>query len=76
MLEKLAEYIRKKNATILMQDVFTAPQIFPDDIGSLEKAFGEVRWPVAWIGCRDNHGDRFVSSHTPVPGWRIRLINS
>lgn len=52
MLQQVASFLRGRRLTVICQEVF-APSDMTEAVGLLEKAFGQVDWPVTWI-----HQDR------------------
>ncbi len=49
IFDKLAHSVRENNARIVSQDVFASQDMSREGARSLREAFGEPRWPVAWI---------------------------
>ncbi|MHC4646858.1 MAG: Rid family hydrolase [Planctomycetota bacterium] len=49
MFENLAEFLHENDAAVVSQDVFGSCELQSDGLRSLERAFGEIKWPVTWI---------------------------
>lgn len=54
MFDRLGEYVRANNAGIIQQYVFGGTKHYEHGIKAIEKACGEIKWPITWIqgdGC-------------------------
>ncbi|MHC4618970.1 MAG: RidA family protein [Planctomycetota bacterium] len=49
MFENLAVFLHENDAAIVSQDVFGSCMLQSNGLRALEKAFGEIKWPVTWI---------------------------
>ena len=58
MFERLCEFVKQHDAKIILQDVFGSCQFHEPGMKILQKACGEVKWPVLWI-----EGDRCSGEH-------------
>jgi len=58
MFERLCEFVKQHDAKIILQDVFGSCQFHEPGMKILQKACGEIKWPVLWIegdGCSGEH---------------------
>lgn len=54
MFDRLGEYIKANNASIFQQYVFGGTKHYDTGMKAIEKACGEINWPITWIqgdGC-------------------------
>jgi enamine deaminase RidA (YjgF/YER057c/UK114 family) len=54
MFDRLGEYVKANNANIFQQYVFGGCQHYDAGMKAIEKACGEIKWPVTWLqgdGC-------------------------
>jgi len=68
MFDHLGKFISEHDAGIVVQDVFGRCELHRDGMEALERACGEVQWPVTWI-------EGYGPSGKPLTGTQVYAIS-
>jgi len=76
LFETLSEFLRSRNASIVVQDVFGSCKFHADGMQALERTCGTITWPVTWI--QSDSTDAHVLTGTQVyavSGTPVRALD-